>query len=136
MEFRALKKLTIVRGLPGSGKSTVARKLRWELGHDHFEADMFFVTDGKYTFDAALCSEAHKWCKNQCIKSMKAGRSVVVANTFTAAWQATPYFEMAEEFGYEVEVITCTEDYGSVHNVPDETIARMKSIWEDDITPG
>jgi predicted kinase len=40
--------LTIVRGLPGSGKSTYAKS----LNVFHIEADMFCMKDGKYEFDA------------------------------------------------------------------------------------
>ena len=41
------KVLYIVRGIPGSGKSTFAKS----LGGTHFEADMFFMKDGEYKFD-------------------------------------------------------------------------------------
>ena len=47
------KKLILVRGLPGSGKSTIASAID---GSDesyapiHLEADMFFMENGEYKF--------------------------------------------------------------------------------------
>lgn len=46
------KKLYIIRGAPGSGKSTKAKALIAEnLDLLHFEADMFFEQDGPYKFN-------------------------------------------------------------------------------------
>jgi hypothetical protein len=43
-------KLTIVRGLPGSGKSTYARKLAAETGAVLVEPDALLVEDGTYNY--------------------------------------------------------------------------------------
>jgi Tfp pilus assembly pilus retraction ATPase PilT len=43
------KVLYLVRGIPGSGKSTFAKTLSGE----YYEADMFFMVDGEYKFDVA-----------------------------------------------------------------------------------
>lgn len=40
-------KLTLIRGLPGSGKTTLAK----QLGVLHVEADMYFMRDGRYQFE-------------------------------------------------------------------------------------
>ena len=53
------KELILVRGIPGSGKSTFAKS----LGGTHFETDKFFMVDGEYKFDGTKIKEAHKWCK-------------------------------------------------------------------------
>lgn len=39
--------LVLIRGLPGSGKSTMAKVLA-QVGYEHYEADMFFERDGVY----------------------------------------------------------------------------------------
>jgi len=46
--------LVIIRGLPGSGKSTFAKKFV-EKGFKHYEADMWMVDkDGNYSFDPSV----------------------------------------------------------------------------------
>ena len=42
-----MKKLFLLRGLPGSGKSSLAKS----LGGDHFEADMYFVGEDKGSYE-------------------------------------------------------------------------------------
>ena len=56
------KILTLVRGLPGSGKSTFANWIWNEYAI--CEADKFFYDkEGNYNFDATKLSQAHKWCR-------------------------------------------------------------------------
>ena len=64
------KILTLVRGLPGSGKSTFANNITNEFSV--CEADKFFYDkEGNYNFDATKLSQAHKWCKEQVEIRMK-----------------------------------------------------------------
>lgn len=44
--------LLLIRGLPGSGKSTMAKEYA-KAGYVHCEADQFFEIDGQYRFDAS-----------------------------------------------------------------------------------
>ena len=52
--------LVLIRGLPGSGKSTIAKELA-VTGFEHFEADMFFPVDGVYRYEASRIRHAHTW---------------------------------------------------------------------------
>jgi energy-coupling factor transporter ATP-binding protein EcfA2 len=54
------KELILLRGLPGSGKTTLARS----LGGMHMEADKYLMYSGKYEFDASKLRDAHNWCQN------------------------------------------------------------------------
>lgn len=125
-----MKNLIIIRGLPGSGKSTLAKRLRSLEIPDHWEADMFFVRDGKYEFNAMNIGEAHEWCQEQTRNSLLSGRSTIVSNTFTTKREIEPYLEIAKETGATVSVILCQNNYGSIHNVPEETMKRMKKRFE------
>ena len=124
-----MPKLTLIRGLPGSGKSTMARKIAVETGVLHVEADMWVDYSRRYEPDAV--KRAHAICQSQARRSLVFGGSVVVSNTFTQLWELQPYLDMARHYGAQVEIITTTGDYGSIHNVPEEAIAAMKARWEE-----
>ena len=128
-----MKTLYIVRGLPGSGKSSLAKKVT-ELV---YSADDFFTNKkGEYNFNAKLLGKAHEWCWGKVRDAMFLGvNAVAVANTFTQAWEAEKYYQIAEEYGYSVFVIECQNDFGNVHDVPQESIDAMKERWEKDLTP-
>ena len=128
------KTLYIVRGIPGSGKSTFAKS----LGGTHFEADMFFMKDGEYKFDMFKLKEAHKWCQNSVNTAMilnttaALNETIVVSNTFTQEWEMKPYFELAETHGYKVFSIIVENRHGGTneHGVPDEVLTKMSERFE------
>jgi predicted ABC-type ATPase len=80
-----MKTLYIVRGLPGSGKSTFAQTLECPV----FEADMFFVnSQGVYNFDFTRIKDAHAWCQEMVEDHMfNQHEKIAVSNTFTQEWQ-------------------------------------------------
>lgn len=126
-----MTKLTLIRGLPGSGKSTRAKEISRRAGAVHLEADMWFMRNGKYDFDPSKLFLAHRWCQEQTEQNLKMGNSVVVSNTFTRKREAQFYIDLANRLGVELEIITATGDYGSIHDVPDEAIERMRARWEE-----
>lgn len=122
------KILYIVRGIPGSGKSTFAKT----LGGIHYEADMFFIdpTTGEYKFDGSKIKLVHSWCMIQTQKAMVDGEpKIVVSNTFTQEWEMETYFKLAEENGYKVFTIIVENRHGNTneHNVPEDKIEQMKN---------
>lgn len=124
--------LILIRGLPGSGKSTKAKELL-DVGfvNDWFEADMFFMDiNGEYRFDRDKIKDAHKWCQQMTKRSLKSGRSVVISNTFTRIWEMEAYIEVARFAKADVIVIECKGEYQNIHDVPEESLALMKERWE------
>ena len=130
-----MKKLYIVRGLPGSGKSTFAEAL---VGSDFLvcEADKYFIVDGEYKFDATKLKQAHEWCKNRVETYMKDSlvndqfyREIAVSNTFTQEWEMESYYKLAEQYGYMVFSIIVENRHGgkNVHGVPDEKLEQMRN---------
>lgn len=122
-----MPKLTIIRGLPGSGKSTYAKT----IPALHFEADMFFEDkDGNYEYDRNLIGAAHDWCYGNVMKALRYNFDVVVSNTFCAMWEMERYLSIPVIMNnVELEIVEMHTQYGSVHGVPDEAIARMKQRW-------
>jgi hypothetical protein len=119
--------LYLVRGLPGSGKSTYAKG----LGCFHVEADMFHIRNGVYRFDGSRAKLAHNWCQKTAFVAMEQGMDVVVSNTFTMDWETWPYVTFAEKTGHVVKIIRMTGEYGTTHNVPAETLENMKKRFQD-----
>ena len=119
------KVLFIVRGIPGSGKSTFAKT----LGGQHYEADMFFIDeDGNYKFDGTKIKDAHKWCQSFVETDMVLGyQKIVVSNTFTQEWEMKPYMDLAKKYGYKVFTIVVENRHGgnNVHDVPEDKIKQM-----------
>lgn len=129
-----MSKLVLIRGLPGSGKSTMANALCYSPDWVHQEADQFWMQDGEYRFDANRLREAHEWCQAKTREALAAGCDVVVSNTFTTVKELRPYFDIAKEFGIVPNVFVAQNNFGNVHNVPAETLDRMRARFTWDIS--
>lgn len=147
------KVLTMVRGLPGSGKTRFSNSiffnspdagvLYWPITQV-FSADDFFMKDGVYTIDFSKLTEAHIDCQNRTRAGLEAGGNIVVANTFTCRWEMEPYLQIANETDSRVIIVDCydggmdnaTLAGRNVHGVPESTIALMRERWEHDWRSG
>jgi predicted kinase len=129
-----MKTLTLLRGLPGAGKSSFAKTMwsRFAI----CEADDYFVDEltGEYKFNQRDLPKAHNWCKFRVETFMQDNQAneefyqdIVVSNTFTQEWEMKEYFELAEKYGYRVFTLIVENRHGnkSVHDVPDATIGNM-----------
>ena len=119
--------LTLIRGIPGSGKSTKAKS----LGCFHIEADMYHMEDGVYAYDSTLAKSAHGFCFGMVNQAMCQDVDVVVSNTFITMDSVQRYANLAEYHGYTFRVIRMETRYGTIHAVPEDVIARMESSFED-----
>lgn len=125
-----MKTLYIIRGVPDSGKTTLANKL---VGPENvFEADQYFSRDGEYKFEHGELPEAHGDCQYRVGDAMKEGReNIAVSNTSTKNWEMFAYIDAAKIYGYTVVVIRLESQFGNVHGVPDDKVQAMKERFED-----
>lgn len=120
--------LYIVRGLPGSGKSTYAAALAKRLRVCHYEADMYFMSStGEYLFDVKKLGRAHDWCLDHAVWQLGCKNSVVVSNTFTQWKEMEPYLSAAAMEGFDSKIIQMNGLWESIHGVPEETMTKMKN---------
>lgn len=132
-----MKTLYIVRGVPGSGKSTFAKSIAkpWQI----FEADKFFMKNGEYKFDYTKIKDAHNDCKRKVHKAIHPSlfrrlfyNTVVVSNTFTQEWEMRFYEIIARKYGYRVFHVVVENRHNGVneHGVPEDKVEIMKSRFQ------
>ena len=115
--------LILIRGLPGSGKTTIAKT----FGVPMFEADDWFTnSDGTYTFDPTQLQKALSNCGIRAFAHLDKGLDCVVANTFSMQWEAQPYIDYCKKHGHTIKVIEAKGTYQNVHGVPNNVIEKMK----------
>ena len=132
-----MRELILVRGVPGSGKSTYALKC-WSddrsagLSASVWEADMSMVDErGEYKFDPNRLKHCHQVCQQSVCVDMGWGvERIYVANTFIRKWEADVYYALAKVWGYDVKVIRLEGNFDNVHGVPRDRVNIMKANME------
>jgi len=124
--------LFIIRGLPGCGKTTLAKSI---APGAVCQADDFFVDDetGKYEFVPHLLNQAHNECYLKCYRLMNKNEpKIAVCNTGTREWEFKDYIELAKAKGYMVHVMVVEHRHGgeNTHGVPQDAIDKMKRRFE------
>jgi predicted kinase len=124
--------LILIRGVPGSGKSTFARFIQsLNPAYLVYEADQFFIQlDGTYNYDPSRIKEAHSWCKEAVRNSLLSGCPTIVANTFIRKWELQPYIDMATDLNISHTILTMDGRFNSIHGVPQSVINRMHTTFE------
>lgn len=132
--------LTIIRGLPGSGKSTKARELAALTGAIVIEPDMLVTANGKYCYTperyryaeehARTLLEALSYCDNKGFFTPDA----IYADVLPTAADVNHLLEYCSQM--EIRLITLTispEEAGerNIHHVRAEDLRRMAEIFED-----
>jgi len=140
-----MRLMIIMRGIPGSGKSTRADS----LGEYYAEqgktvitcsADDFFMKGGKYVFKRQELGMAHAYCYNRARRACEREVDVIIIdNTNVKKRDYRRYVDLAKERRYDVryEIMPCDSEEEalffntrSVHNVPPEVNLRMFQSWE------
>ena len=134
--------LYAVRGLPGSGQSSLGSKLGNAVAAD----DWFTDSEGVYRFDCRGLADAHADCLVRTRRILDGGGDVAVCNTFSSRWELEPYIALAAERPDSVRLVVMDlYDAGltdealaarNLHGVPVAGIAAMRRRWEPDWRSG
>jgi len=133
-----MKTFILIRGVPGSGKSTVAGAIAdmWrgagQIVAGPFEADKYMVdADGNYKFDPKRLGLCHGVCFKDVVHAFERGCPIVIqSNTNVKRWEFAKYVEAAKANGYEVQEIVVNGDFGNTHGVPAEKVQEMRDRFE------
>ena len=141
--------MVIMRGIPGSGKSTIARGLATLLKPPYFKDgesvvystdDYWYRNSEVYAWDEKKIKEAHEWNQARVRLAAAEGKHVIVDNTNLDSFAMAPYFDIALEHGMDVTIHTvrtpveeCIQRQSSRtedRRVPDEVIRKMAAKLE------
>nr|XP_020847043.1 NEDD4-binding protein 2 isoform X4 [Phascolarctos cinereus] len=133
--------LVLLRGLPGSGKSFLARKLLEENPNGIIlSSDDYFSKNGQYQFDGNLLGEAHEWNRKRAKEALEKKVSpVIIDNTNLQAWEMKPYIILSQKYKYKIHFREPDTWWKfkpkelarrNIHGVTKEKIARMLEHYE------
>lgn len=138
----------ILRGLPGSGKTFLSRRLKpkAEKSYTVCSADHYFEREGvqtSYTFAGKEIMKAHEYCRNECLDAVQAHTDVIVIdNTHSQRWEYRIYERIALLCGYKHYVVQIECNSESTrhefvrrckHSIKDSVHKEMLNKWESDV---
>lgn len=121
--------MIILRGQPGAGKSTIAKKCF--PNYVICSADDHFMKNGKYVFDRYELQVAHDYCYVKAKKNLSEGRNVIVDNTNRKLDEFKRYMKF-QDMGLTSEIIIykVVSSYTSTKNVPDHVIKTFNTEYQ------
>ena len=135
-----MKKMVIMRGVPGSGKTHRANEiheaaLRDGLTAEIYSTDNYFMVNGVYRYDAAKIGLYHSLNQQAVSDAIREGIDVIIVdNTNVKSKDFLYYLEAGVLNDLEVAFEEPTPVFASRnnHGVDETVIARMLVRWENE----
>lgn len=133
-----------MRGIPGSGKSTIAQMISNATNGVICSTDDFWYNeDGDYIYDVAKAGYAHLLNQRKVAAYMAEGQeSIIVDNTNIKVSDMQPYLNLSVMFLYTVQVIPVYAELevcklrnaarNENRRIPEEVIDRMNATFNHD----
>ena len=128
----------IVRGVPGSGKSTTARHLAGDSGVVHAVDDLHTDKNGHFWWDDSLVNELYQKNFEAFTRSCQKGIPVVVCDNINVTREEyQKYIDCAGQHGYITSTVVLSKPSAieaaqrNKHSVTIEQIQDMYDRWED-----
>lgn len=120
--------LFIVRGPPGSGKTTYGKHiLAQQPGTKHIEEDQFFTdAKGNYSFDKTRVSEAREWCLMAVKKALGSGNNAMISNDFITRQEMVPFIAL----GYRTQIVEMSMDLPNTHGLSARAVQAKREAFE------
>ena len=124
-------RMQIIRGLPGSGKTTLALKRYSHLLR--LETDMFFYSQSAYRFSESRNERAVLWFLDE-VETLCMNKVDFVATGVFAAHteRLKETIARAVRWHYDVYIKTLTTQYKGIHAVPEAHFNAMKEAFIPD----
>jgi len=123
------KKVIILRGCSGAGKSTVAHLFSGKSVICTAD-DFFYDEKGVYNFDASKLSDAHTDCRLKFVTAIHDDSidTIIVANTNTQEKEFDFYLDYAKQLDIMYFSLVIENRHGNenVHGVPNYVLERQR----------
>lgn len=126
--FKKMNILYIVRGIPGSGKSTLIKKITKNI----VELDDYYNEKyGYYKFSYDEVPQSHKYALNK-IEKMMIDKldEIAVIDSFIKNKDFDQYKKLAIKYNYTPIEIIVHSDFKDIHNVPIKRLEEMCNEFE------
>jgi predicted kinase len=138
-----VKKVWVMRGCPGCGKSHIAQQLKKEHNATIFSNDDLLTENGVHRWTKKRSAWAHGENQKLVAKAMRDGLpGIIIDNPCLRPYVAAPYIRLAQHYNYEWEVIEpktpwaydldkLEEIQKNTHKVPRDQLAIYLKAWKN-----